>query len=78
MSLFADGTGLLQNANNQSTILNPDSNALVDIDFGEEYIINLSFNPAAVTIAGPVAVPEPTGVAMLGLGSIIALLRRRK
>ena len=78
LSLFADGTGLLQNANNQSTILNPDSNALVDIDFGEEYIINLSFDPSSVTIGGPVAVPEPTGVAILGLGSIIALLRRRK
>ena len=78
LSLFADGTGLFQNANNQSTIPNPSNNLLVDVDFGEEYIVNLSFDPSSVTIAGPVAVPEPTGVAMLGLGSIIALLRRRK
>lgn len=78
LSLFADGTGLLQNANNQSTILNPDSNELVNVDLGEEYIVNLSFNPANVTIAGPAAVPEPTGVALLGLGSIIVLLRRRR
>ena len=78
LSLFADGTGTLQNSNNESSILNPDSNELVDVDFGEEYIVNLTFDPSAVTIAGPVAVPEPTGVTLLGLGSIIALLRRRK
>ena len=78
LSLFADGTGLFQNANNQSSFTNPSTGEPVGIDFGEEYIVNLSFDPSAVTIAGPVAVPEPTSVTLLGLGSIAVLLRRRK
>ncbi len=78
LELFADGTGLLQNANNQSNTPNPSNNLLVNVNFGEEYIVNLSFDPSATTIAGPVAVPEPTAVTLLGLGSMTALLRRRR
>ncbi|MEM6689237.1 MAG: hypothetical protein AAF664_07425 [Planctomycetota bacterium] len=65
--LRADGTGRLQNANNMSTFPNPPlpfgSGLIVDVDFGEEYIADLTFTPSAVTIA----VPEPGSFGLLAL-----------
>ena len=52
LELNADGTGSMQNSNNFGGI-NPFNNQFVDIDFGEEYIIELSFDPTSLTIATP-------------------------
>ena len=64
--LFADGTGVLRNSNNSSGstgTTNPATGEPVDVDFGDEYITNLSFDPAAITLV----VPEP------GTGLLVAL-----
>ncbi|MFT5124441.1 MAG: hypothetical protein ACI9TH_004689 [Kiritimatiellia bacterium] len=75
--LNADGTGIIQNSNNIGGV-NPSSGMVVDVDFGEEYITELSFNPATLTLAGPVAVPEPsTLVSLLILGACLVRHRRR-
>jgi hypothetical protein len=47
--LNADGTGMIQNSNNSGGI-NPGSGEEVDVDYGEEYITELSFNPSALTL----------------------------
>jgi hypothetical protein len=48
-----DGTGSIQNSNNQGGI-NPGSGEVVDVDFGEEYITELGFDPAVLTLTGPI------------------------
>jgi len=77
--LRGDGTGTLQNANNQSTFPNPPpplgSGTLVDIAFGEEYIADLTFSPSAVTL---VAVPEPATAWILAMGATLFSARRRR
>lgn len=76
--LFDDGTGRIQNSNNKGLPdqFNPDSGLAVDVDFGEEYITDLTFTSASYTLAGPqVVVPLPPAfilfacalVAMVGL-----------
>ncbi len=50
VELNSDGTGRIQNSNNFGGI-NPATNRFVDVDFGEEYITDLSFNPANFTLA---------------------------
>lgn len=74
VQLFSDGTGLLQNANNTGGD-NPQDGFVgdIDVDFGEEYITNLTFDAGTLTIA----VPEP-GVGFLVLGGLIGLVRRRR
>lgn len=79
--LYPDGTGLLWNSNNSSGgtgTTNPGSGLTVDLDFGDEYITHLRFDPAALTIIGapPVVVPEPTTAVLLGLG-LLVLTRAR-
>ena len=74
IELNSDGTGLFQNSNNMGGI-NPGNGLEVDVDFGEEYISELSFDPAAFTIG---TVPEPSTVMVLGLGMTVAMLRRRR
>ena len=49
IELFADGTGRIQNSNNMGGV-NPVTGMVVDVDFGEEYIVDLTFDPAALTI----------------------------
>jgi hypothetical protein len=72
--LRADGTGRLQNADNRGGI-NPGSREEVDVDFGDEYIVDLAFDPAALTLA---AVPVPGGlVLLLSAGAALAALQRR-
>ena len=75
LELFADGTGTLQNANNESTFPNSSNGQIVDVDFGEEYISTLSFDPAAITIAN---VPEPSSMAILSSLAMIGLARRQR
>jgi hypothetical protein len=70
-----DGTGSIQNSNNQGGI-NPGSGEEVNVGFGEEYITELNFDPAVLTLS---EVPIPAaawlfGSALLGLGA----LKRRK
>ncbi len=75
LQLKSDGTGLLQNSNNMGGV-NPQDGSPdeIDVDFGEEYITNLTFTPSAVTLA----VPEPSTslIALLGLGLLSASRRR--
>ena len=52
VQLNADGTGRIQNSNNFGGI-NPGSGELVDVDFGEEYITDLTFSPATLTLIPP-------------------------
>ena len=73
LQLYSDGTGLLQNSNNFDGI-NPATLDQVDVDFGDEYITDLSFTPSNVTIA----VPEPSGALACGVLVLgLALWRRR-
>jgi hypothetical protein len=51
--LNADGSGSIQNSNNLGGI-NPASGEEVDVDFGEEYITELGFDPAVLTLTGPI------------------------
>ena len=52
VQLNADGTGIIQNSNNKGGI-NPASGMEVDVDFGEEYITELTFIPSTLTIIPP-------------------------
>jgi len=67
LQLFENSTGVLQNSNNSSGstgTTNPGTGLTVDVDFGDEYITNLSFDPNAITLV----VPEPGTDALLGVG----------
>jgi len=75
VQLNADGSGSIQNSNNQGGI-NPGSMGLVDVELGEEYITELTFTPSSLTLAE--AVPEPSSTALLGLGGLALMLRRRR
>ena len=48
----ADGTGSIRNSNNKGGI-NPVSGMEVDVDFGEEYITELTFTPSTLTLFSP-------------------------
>jgi len=45
LQLNADGTGMIQNSNNTPTL-----DPLVEVDFGEEYITNLTFDAGNLTV----------------------------
>ena len=66
LQLRSDGMGVIQNADNMGGV-NPVSNEVVDVNFGAEYVTNLIFEPAQLTIATAV-VPEPSGFTVIGLG----------
>jgi hypothetical protein len=71
--LYSNGTGVVQNSNNSGpTTTNPATGQLVNVNFGEEYISNLTFNPATATIG----VPEPSSALLLLSG--FAMLRRSR
>ena len=72
LQLRSDGTGILQNANNMGGV-NPATMQVVDVDFGEEYITNLSFDATSLTIA----IPEPSNALLSVLGLVPLLVRRR-
>ena len=65
--LRADGTGRIQNSNNIVTL-----DPLIEVDFGEEYITDLRFNPETTTIFTSVRTPDVEG-RRSGSGSIGAL-----
>ena len=70
--LNADGTGRIQNSNNMGG-LNPSSNMLVNVDFGEEYIVDLTFSPSALTLSSDTAtVPEPGAGLTFGAALLLA------
>jgi hypothetical protein len=75
IELRADGTGLIQNANNMGGD-NPFDGFVGDInvDFGDEYITNLTFDPSALTIA----VPEPHAAILFVLGMLPFVWRKRR
>ena len=49
VQLNADGTGSIRNSNNTGGI-NPSTELEVDVDFGEEYITELTFTPSTLTL----------------------------
>lgn len=61
--LNSDGTGSIRNSNNV-----PDGENA--IDFGSEYITNLTFDPSTTTIGQVNAIPEPSSVAALTLAAL--------
>jgi hypothetical protein len=87
LQLSADGTGRIQNSDNV-----PSLSPLVEVDFGEEYITDLRFDPGNTTlITGTPAADEPPAgggggggaaspldVGTLGLLGILAGRRRRR
>jgi len=75
--LNSDGTGSIRNSNNMGGI-NPSSGDVVNVDFGEEYITNLTFDPSQLTISA--AVPIPAAVWLFGSGLIVlvGIARRKK
>lgn len=75
IELRADGTGVIQNANNIGGD-NPQDGFVGDInvDFGEEYITNLTFDPTTFTIG----IPEPSVMLFTLLSSGLCLRRRRR
>ena len=74
--LNADGTGSIQNSNNNGGI-NPGSGELVNVNAGDEYITNLSFTPSALTLS-TVTVPEPSVASLGALAGMMVALRRRR
>jgi len=72
LELFDDGTGRIQNSNNTGGV-NPGNNMVVDVTFGEEYIVDLTFDTNLT-----LAVPEPSAACLLGIGLLTGLTRRRK
>ena len=72
--LFDDGTGFLRNANNDSKdtgTVNPATNEEVHVDFGDEYITRIGFDPKSITVIRTRVtppIPEPTTALLLGLG----------
>lgn len=85
LQLNADGSGRIQNSDNVPT-LNPP----VEVDFGEEYITDLAFDPGNTTLVVETVVPpapnpgnggggavSPHGTLMLGLLGIYAMTQRR-
>jgi hypothetical protein len=81
VELRSDGTGRIQNSNNfGDTVLNPSSNELVNVNFGEEYITDLTFNASTLTLAdAPAAIPvPPVGLPLMLLGAMGVVAMRRR
>ena len=57
LELFANGTGRLENSNNMGGV-NPSNNLVVDVTFGEEYIVDLGFASSLTLAPAP---PIATG-----------------
>jgi hypothetical protein len=71
LELRSAGTGTIQNSNNVPVQGPPP----VEVDFGEEYITNLGFDPGNLTIvAAPVTIGSSGGGAMSPLAPALMLL----
>jgi len=85
--LNADGTGLMRNSDNFGGV-NSGNGKFVDVDIGEEYVLELSFDPAELTLArGPFGpspspageVPLPAAGGLLAAaGCLLTAIRRRR
>jgi hypothetical protein len=75
VQLNADGTGSIQNSNNFGGI-NPGSGLLVDVELGEEYITELTFDPGSLTLSE--GIPEPSAMMLLGIAGGALFGRRRR
>ena len=73
LALNADGTGSIRNSNNTGGI-NPSTMEEVDVDLGEEYITDLTFDPETLTL---VAIPLP-GALLLFVSALGGIVRARK
>ena len=71
--LFSNNTGRIQNSNNTGGV-NPGNGMVVDVDFGEEYIVDLGFSPS-VTLA---TIPEPSSAMLLAAIGFAGTTRRRR
>jgi hypothetical protein len=75
LQLFNDGTGLFRNSNNSGGT-NPVTGQVVDVDYGDEYITELAFDPQALTLVQGIS--APAGLLLLApLAAGAALIRRR-
>lgn len=79
LELDANGTGRIQNSNNV-----PSLNPLVEVDFGEEYITDLGFDPGNLTIVpvsslggGRGGSSTLSGITLCALTITFGLTRRR-
>lgn len=80
LELNADGTGRIQNSNNIVT-----QTPLLSVDFGDEYINDLSFDPGNTTLITEIPAPDIPNAISGGSGSIspaalilLALMARRR
>ena len=74
LTLDSAGTGTLYNSDNVSVM--PPANKNLDVDFGDEYDLDLSFDASTLTL---VAVPEPAALSLIvGILAAATLSRRRK
>lgn len=76
VSLDANGMGIVQNSDNFGGI-NPKTGMMVDVDYGEEYITNVTFDPATFSLVA-VPVPEPGSAAVIALAFAGIVARRRR
>ncbi|NNL65602.1 MAG: hypothetical protein HKP30_05120 [Myxococcales bacterium] len=67
--LNADGTGLIRNSDNTGGI-NPGNGQMVDVEIGDEYVTELSFDASTLTL-----VPEPGLLSLVAIS--LAAIRRR-
>lgn len=74
--ISADGTGSIQNSNNSGGI-NPGNGLVVNVDLADEYLVDLTFDPAALTLAEASIVPEPSSLLLTSLGLLGLFVRRR-
>ena len=65
MELYADGTGRIQNSNNIHTV-----DPLLEVNFGDEYITDLSFDVSGTTLFTIVDEDEPVQVESGPSGSV--------
>jgi hypothetical protein len=72
-----DGTGSIRNSNNFGGV-NPSSNKVVNVDFGEEYITDLTFDPGQLTLAAAVPVPAAIWLFGSGLLGLVGIAKRKK